>query len=114
MHLQQHNSIPNQMQLLTATQVTGCQRILLFPPNQAFHGMYPYPVHHPCDTYSMVDLENPDVGQWPHNIHAKGLRCIVKPGDVLYLPAYWYMLQSACGLQIGVCLHVGSAARMGT
>ena len=53
--------------------------------------MYPYPVHHPYDTYSMVDLEKPDLGQWPHNSHVKGLCCILKPGDVLYLPAYWYV-----------------------
>lgn len=73
-------------------QVTGCQRILLIPPEQAFNGMYPYPVHHPYDTYSMVDLEDPDLGQWPHNASVKGLCCILKPGNVLYLPAYWYVL----------------------
>lgn len=87
--------------VLTGTQVTGCQRILLIPPDQAFDGMYPYPVHHPYDTYSMVDLEKPDVGQWPHNAKVKGLCCILKPGDVLYLPAYWYVLQAACGMQTG-------------
>lgn len=73
-------------------QVTGCQRVLLIPPEQAFNGMYPYPVHHPYDTYSMVDLEDPDLGQWPHNANVTGLCCILKPGDVLYLPAYWYVL----------------------
>ena len=72
--------------------MTGCQRILLIPPDQAFNGMYPYPVHHPYDTYSMVDLEKPDLGQWPHNADVKGLCCILKPGDVLYVPAYWYVL----------------------
>ncbi|KAL3143189.1 hypothetical protein ABBQ38_002046 [Trebouxia sp. C0009 RCD-2024] len=93
-------------------QVTGCQRILLIPPNQAFHGMYPYPVHHPYDTYSMVDLEKPDVGQWPHNTDVKGLRCVVKPGDVLYLPAYWFVhAQQLETVNINLTFHMGMGLR---
>jgi len=69
--------------------VTGSQRLLLIPADYAFNGMYPYPVHHPYDGYTMVDLENPDLAQWPKHGNVKGLCCILKPGDVVYLPAYW-------------------------
>jgi len=71
------------------SQVTGSQRILLIPADYSFNGMYPYPVHHPYDGYTMVDLENPDLAQWPKHGNVKGLCCILKPGDVVYLPAYW-------------------------
>lgn len=74
-------------------QMTGRRRILLIPPDHAFRGMYPYPMHHPYDTYSMVDLDgNPlDLGMWPLSTHAKGVRCVLRPGDVLFIPAYWFV-----------------------
>lgn len=34
-------------------------------PATAFHGMYPYPVAHPYDTYSQVDWEEPETQYWP-------------------------------------------------
>jgi hypothetical protein len=46
-------------------QVTGRQRVLLLPPEQAFSGVYPYPVHHPYDRYSAVDWEEPELDHWP-------------------------------------------------
>lgn len=46
-------------------QVSGRQRLLLLPPDQAFKGLYPYPVHHPYDHYSAVDLEEPELEHFP-------------------------------------------------
>jgi hypothetical protein len=46
-------------------QATGRQRVLLLPPEQAFTGVYPYPVHHPYDRYSAVDWEEPELDHWP-------------------------------------------------
>lgn len=43
----------------------GKLRILVIPPNYAFHGLYPYSIHHPYDSYSMVDFDNVDLDHWP-------------------------------------------------
>ena len=39
--------------------------MLLFSPDQAMHGLYPFPVHHMYDTYAMIDIERPDDDLWP-------------------------------------------------
>ena len=57
---------------------------------QAFRGLYPYPVHHPYDQYSMVDFDRPDAAAWPHFLSgARGRCCILTPGDLLFVPQYW-------------------------
>lgn len=70
-------------------QVEGYKRVILFPPNH-FPKMYPYPVYHPHDRQSQVDFENPDLEQFPDFRHCRGLEAVLKPGDVLYLPMYWW------------------------
>ncbi|XP_013385380.1 hypoxia-inducible factor 1-alpha inhibitor-like [Lingula anatina] len=70
-------------------QVQGCKRIFLFPPSQ-FECLYPYPVYHPCDRQCQVDLRAPDFDRFPKLKRLKGYEVIVKPGDVLYIPMYWF------------------------
>ncbi|KAJ3660275.1 hypothetical protein Zmor_004730 [Zophobas morio] len=70
-------------------QVQGYKRCILFPPSQ-FECLYPYPVHHPHDRQSMVDFEHPDNAKFPKFKDAKGCEAIVGPGDVLYIPIYWW------------------------
>ena len=45
-------------------QVAGQRRVLLVPPSAGLKGLYPYPVAHPYDGYSCVDLEDPEVEHW--------------------------------------------------
>jgi hypothetical protein len=71
------------------SQVTGRRRVLLISPSQAFRGGYPFPVHHPYDTYCMPDLEAPNPGMWPEVAGLHGRVAILQPGEVLYIPAYW-------------------------
>ncbi|KAL3284043.1 hypothetical protein HHI36_018213 [Cryptolaemus montrouzieri] len=70
-------------------QVYGYKRCILFSPDQ-FQCMYPYPVHHPHDRQSMVDLERPDHTRFPRFKDAKGVEAVIGPGDVLYIPIYWW------------------------
>lgn len=76
-------------------QITGKTRFLLIPPSLAFTGLYPYPVHHPLDKYSMVDLEAGDeinAKHWPlFKEKVRGKECILHPGDVLYIPQYYFV-----------------------
>lgn len=71
-------------------QITGCRRILLINPRWAFEGMYPYPCAHPYDKYSMVDLESLDCETWPEVNRVQGMVAILHPGDILYIPEYWF------------------------
>lgn len=70
-------------------QVEGYKRVILFPPTQ-FECLYPYPVYHPHDRQCQVDFENPDFKRFPKFNEAHGLEAVLGPGDVLYLPSYWF------------------------
>ncbi|RXM98599.1 Hypoxia-inducible factor 1-alpha inhibitor [Acipenser ruthenus] len=70
-------------------QIKGYKRCILFPPDQ-FECLYPFPVHHPCDRQSQVDFENPDYEKFPNFKHVVGYETVVGPGDVLYIPMYWW------------------------
>ena len=70
-------------------QVDGHKRCILFSP-EMFKSLYPFPVSHPCDRQCMVDLRNPDFFRFPKLKEVKGCEAIVGPGDVLYIPCYWF------------------------
>ena len=36
-----------------------------------------------------VDFDNPDLEKFPNFRDVTGYECIVRPGDVLYIPMYW-------------------------
>ncbi|XP_046864520.1 hypoxia-inducible factor 1-alpha inhibitor-like [Xenia sp. Carnegie-2017] len=70
-------------------QLQGWKRFILFSPDH-FGKLYPYPLGHPHDRQSMVDIEYPDYQRFPKFRHVKGLMAILGPGDVLYLPSCWW------------------------
>ncbi|ELU06865.1 hypothetical protein CAPTEDRAFT_183371 [Capitella teleta] len=70
-------------------QVRGYKRVILFPPEQ-FSCLYPYPVHHPHDRQCQVDFENPDYERFPLFKDVAGQEAVLGPGDVLFLPMYWF------------------------
>jgi hypothetical protein len=72
------------------TQIRGRKRVLLFHPRHYFR-LYPYPVGHPLDNYSMVpDPEAADLNRFPAVARAQSIEAILEAGDVLWLPAYWW------------------------
>jgi len=70
-------------------QVQGYKRIIMMSPSH-FPCMYPFPLLHPHDRQSQVDIFNPDLSLYPKYPDAKAVECVVGPGDVLYIPAYWW------------------------
>ncbi|XP_018672432.3 hypoxia-inducible factor 1-alpha inhibitor [Ciona intestinalis] len=70
-------------------QISGHKRCLLFSPDQ-FDCLYPHPVAHPCDRQSQVNIANPDYKKFPRFRNAHATEAIVGPGDVLYIPMYWW------------------------
>ena len=66
-------------------QLVGTKRCLLFPPSD-FHGLYPFPVHHPHDRQAQVDLYNPDLSRFPKFAEVRPLEAVLQPGELLYIP----------------------------
>ena len=61
-------------------QIRGRKRVLLFLPSESAN-LYPYPCGHDKDTYSQIDVEQPDLKRLPNVVHARGLEAILEPGE---------------------------------
>lgn len=70
-------------------QVSGTKRFILFPPWE-HDNMYPYPWIHPYGHKSQVHFDRPDIEKFPNYKNAKGRIAELNPGDVLYVPPYWW------------------------
>jgi len=70
-------------------QICGQKTFLLIPPDQTF-AVYPYPIDHPLDSFSMVDFDAPDLQRFDRFAHLKPFEVTLEPGDLLYLPKYWW------------------------
>jgi len=79
-------------------QVTGSKRILLFSPDQLSR-MYMYSLSSkPAATnYSRVDATAPDFAAFPEFRQTEALEEELAPGDVLFLPAFWFHLFESRG-----------------
>lgn len=45
---------------------------------------------HPHDRQSQVDFERPNLNKFPKFAELEGMEAVVGPGDVLYIPIYWW------------------------
>jgi len=73
-------------------QVRGRKRFLLFDPRSGARGLYTFPVHHPYDQRSRVDLEAPDKELFPKlaDLYGCGVEAALRPGDALFIPSHWW------------------------
>lgn len=70
------------------TQVHGRKRVVLISPeyNELLYRL-------PLNTYSMVDLDNPDFDKYPALRFIKASECILEPGDSVFMPSgYWHLM----------------------
>lgn len=75
-------------------QISGRKRFRIYDPQQT-RCLYPYPIHHPLDTRAQVDLEaafggGDEMQRFPKLRHARCSEVVLGPGQVLFLPAYWW------------------------
>lgn len=70
-------------------QIHGRKRITLFSPAQESR-LYPFPVGARHPHLSRVDIEAADLERFPAFRKAVSMECVVAPGDLLFLPAFWW------------------------
>ena len=72
--------------------------------------MYPYPVRHIYDKFSMVDLEQPDIDTWEDFLQVQAEAIDLEAGDALFIPGYYWKHEQQLGLEnvsIDLYLHRG-------
>ena len=70
-------------------QVVGQKRVVLFSPRH-LRQLYPFSTHSRIPHLSRVDIEHPDYEKYPRFRKAEAIECILGPGDVLFIPAFWW------------------------
>jgi hypothetical protein len=82
-------------------QVEGRKRFLLFNPAQ-FDVLYPGPINTRIEGQSRVDLSRPDFRRFPKLAEVEYWEAVVEPGDLLFMPAYWWHQVTALEMSVSV------------
>lgn len=69
--------------------IRGRKRFVLYEPEQS-RFLTPYPPEERIQQFSRVDLNAPDLRQFPDFPKAQGLECLLEAGDMLFLPMWWW------------------------
>jgi len=67
----------------------GERRYILSHPRNCPH-LALFPMRHPSGRHSKLNWSNPNLTEAPEFALAKGNEIVLQPGDVLYLPTYWF------------------------
>ncbi|MGH9759929.1 MAG: cupin-like domain-containing protein, partial [Blastocatellia bacterium] len=70
-------------------QVYGRKSFTLFDPMQT-EFLYPFPADTSLGHLSSVDIEMPDFTKHAKFRRARPMQCVIGPGELLYLPSYWW------------------------
>jgi ribosomal protein L16 Arg81 hydroxylase len=70
-------------------QLHGRKRFQLFSPGDSTR-LYRYPLKHWYAHFSQVDITKPDFTRFPRFEDATQITCTLEPGDVMFLPVYWW------------------------
>eukprot|EP01114_Cavostelium_apophysatum_P022896 TRINITY_DN8442_c0_g1_i1.p1 TRINITY_DN8442_c0_g1~~TRINITY_DN8442_c0_g1_i1.p1 ORF type:complete len:355 (+),score=70.53 TRINITY_DN8442_c0_g1_i1:403-1467(+) len=89
--------------------VSGIKRFFLFPPWEN-KNMHPFPRIHPRWHKSQCSFDSPNFTKTPNFKNAKAYEAILFPGEVLYIPPYWWHHVQA----ITASVSLASWSRSGT
>ncbi len=64
--------------------ISGAKRIYLFPPKDVSH------LYMMGDKPQIFDLDNVHLDEYPHLSKCNISKCILQPGDVLFIPSFWF------------------------
>lgn len=70
-------------------QFVGRKEVRLYAPAQE-RRMYRHPPWSRLPQVSQVDAYEPDLARFPRFAEARALQCIVEPGELLYIPRFWW------------------------
>ena len=83
-------------------QVRGTKQLLLFPFVD-YERLYPFPVTHPCDRQSMVNVVSPDHERFPAFSAATGCYATLRPRDLVFIPfGWWHWLRNDDALAVSI------------
>jgi hypothetical protein len=94
---QLHYDVPNNF----LAQIRGRKRIILFAPAQTAF-LYPYTTK--AYNMSRVDIDHPDLATYPRFSHARPIEIVLEPGEMLFLPPFWW--HQVYSLELGMSVNV--------
>lgn len=94
---QLHYDVPNNF----LAQVRGRKRLILFAPSQTAC-LYPYTTK--AYNMSRVDIEQPDLATYPRFSRARPLEVLLEPGEILFLPPFWW--HQVYSVELGMSVNV--------
>ncbi len=85
------------------TQIYGDKEFVVFPPDdgQYLYARKAFPNHSAVDDPIMQDRE-----RWPLLAQAQPYRAVLKPGDMIFVPARWWHAARALSTSISVCTNM--------
>lgn len=81
-------------------QVVGEKQIFLFSPQES-ENLYPHR-HELLNNTARVDPRQPDLEKHPKYKEAKGFFCVLKPGQMLYIPPKWWHFVESLSVSFSV------------
>ncbi|KAM3961571.1 jumonji domain containing 5 [Aphomia sociella] len=82
------------------TQVVGAKQIFLFSPNDTEY-LYPHE-HELLNNTAQVDPREPDLEKYPNYKNAKPYYCVLRPGQMLYIPPKWWHFVESLSVSMSV------------
>lgn len=73
----------------TLCQVFGSKRVWLYAPEQTRY-LYKYPWYSRNHNMSLTTSAAPDPARFPDFARARGIELVVKAGELLFIPIYWW------------------------
>ncbi|GAB6021851.1 hypothetical protein CHUAL_004423 [Chamberlinius hualienensis] len=77
-------------------QINGEKRVVLFGPSDSLN------LYLNGDKSEVIDIDNPDLTKYPRFRDAVRYETVLRPGDVLFIPALWFHNTLAYGYSVGV------------
>jgi hypothetical protein len=71
------------------TQIRGRKQVILCPPREIAR-LYPVPVSYMANYFSQVNVASPDLTQFPAWADADRAVFEIGPGDMLFIPSFWW------------------------
>jgi hypothetical protein len=85
------------------TEILGEKEFILFPPEDA---AYVYPRPDNAQVSAVEEVANPDYVRHPLLAKATEHRCVIGPGDTIFVPARWWHTTRILSVSISVCQNM--------